>query len=117
MPVSLIQQTGGGASSIAASQMHSLANAGGTTAKSLSSQSAAYNSVNSADIQKGSVDPLKQLDNMQSGLPMNYMEQEKKEKNKKINFSLIGLCFVDEESIELTYILQEKVLKKIRHFD
>ena len=54
---------------------------------------------------------------MQAGLPMNYMESDKKEKNKKINFSLIGLCFVDEESIELTYVLQEKVLKKIRHFD
>ena len=48
---------------------------------------------------------------------MGHMEPDKKEKNKKIIFSLIGLCFVDEESIELTYILQEKVLKKIRHFD
>ena len=46
-----------------------------------------------------------------------FAELDKKEKNKKLNFSLIGLCFVDEESIELTYILQEKVLKKIKHMN
>lgn len=46
-----------------------------------------------------------------------FADLDKKEKNKKLNFSLIGLCFVDEESIELTYILQEKVLKKIKHMN
>ena len=49
---------------------------------------------------------------------MSISELDKKDKissNKKMNFSLIGLCFVDEESIELTYVLQEKVLKKIKH--
>ena len=40
----------------------------------------------------------------------------KKAANSKLQYTLIGMCFVNEKCIDHTQQLKEEVLKKIKHY-